>query len=294
MSSTSGTGDEGLVERNLDSLGTIHNALTSQLMGQLAMLNGEDGSLTPIGMAAHISFDLQAGLVKESLAALPTRIETVAELIHRHGLTLPIDTDFVSDMVEGISALPIDVDEPTDRRSLADDLFARARENLELRLAGEAVIEDFETRISTEISQERVIGIVLNPEKTQARLELPYVTDPKEFPVALGPEAVVAILGSELTDEDYSSISQTLTSLEGEAGQVMQDYEQAVEAWAVDFAVTGRNSEQLLVQRRRAANAVNSVFGFSSDTDVPLDAIFITVVRRHQLPGIPTPQPYTH
>ena len=281
---------EGWVDHNEQAVGGFFDEIAARHMATLAFTTGDRPMLRPLNEAAAQDFAEQAVETQAALDVMPVRIDQTKQLIRGGQIVDPIDLPFVKDVSYYYDQLLVgNVDTPE-----LNEFTTRALSELrERRLLAELAAAS-EASIEVTLSEKRPVKVILDGNGVNARLDLPFVTDPKLFPVELGPNAVTEILGGELTDKDYLALYDVLVALPGDIGEAMQTYESAAEEWAREVEKTGEQWNDKIVSRHFAASRVMGVFHYADYTDIPVFAINNTVVRRHPaLDHLPTPQPYS-
>lgn len=237
---------------------------------------------------------------RESLRKLPQKRPILEDLIARYGIHTPIDTPFIEDLLLLSEQHLLTTAEERDEvfQQHEAEMVKKAHDALNLRRLSQRMEAEDEQEHSVEISNARTFKFFLSEDGKQVRMDIPKVKDPDKEPARLGPNAVVEILGAQLTAGDYDEIAQTLLSLPGEAGQIMRAYFQSVDTWA-QLLDAGLPSEKARQSRMMRSIAVRKAVGGIDDPkvspfcDIPLNAIFLKARTKYPIFNLERlPQPF--
>jgi hypothetical protein len=275
------------VSRNVDLVPVIGNQVLGEIFGDIGFL---DDHLIPLDeeMAQKVSRN------RERLTRIASGIDqsvTVAqELVRAHGVADQIDAAFLRPLLTGITERGEDESFTTEE---VPKLIAELAERSRLKEIENAS----QISASTIISRDRTVTVFQGIDTSKFNLALPLVTDPKQVPVEIGPDAVTKILGAPLTDQDYELIAALLKdNTTGISNELVLEYEETVRSWAEHFVESGDSRDDLLENRKAASHALMRAMDLDPlTTDVAVHSIFTTVIREYpQLAHIETPQPFSN
>lgn len=274
------------ISANVEAAANHGEAMLADYFGQLGALD----SFTAFGSAGTLRLEQQRQIIQQRLQGVDGAVARTQEIIRMKGIAEPIDELFVQTVVGNI------IDGSADE-TYEDEQLPQLIEQLAQRNQLAAIEAASQNSATVTISGERNVTVHQGIDTTCFGLELPFINDPREMPIELGPEAVTSILGAPITDDDYEAITELMFStVEGSAGESLAHYKHAVQVWAADLAATGKEDLHLLALRRQAVSGVIMAMDDSTFSgDIILDSIFTTEVRKFEsLSYIQTPQPYTH
>jgi len=277
---------ELVAEKNRDSKEKI------KMIEDLKILSAPDDALIKLAM---LRMDTQ-----QLVDTLPAKQEIIADIIRRYAIETEIDENFLRQMLIIADRHLKTPEEERDEEFLRQEqeVVTNVINSLNDRRARERLTRENEQKHEVEISGGPVFNFFVSQDGESVRMDLPIITDPNKTRVAIGPEAVVEILGAKLTFEDYDRIAETLLSFKGGVGRVIRAYAFAVETWA-DLSSQGFDASETRDSRRLRSYAIRKTFNGEDPkigpfVDIPLNSIFTYVTKRYPLIALKNPpQPFS-
>lgn len=285
---------------NLFTLDAFVVQKNSDIAGQI---NSLGTVLTAENEAAEQRFEETKSRLSSQLISSDDTL-AVKDLILEYKVTSPIDEQFISEMLtiyksgqEAQAWVNIDMDL---LQRVKDSAMYTAVQDLDIRRQIKTYERELETTevVSLSMGKELIIKVPADTESIQLSVNMD--SDPRTEPIRLGPEAVIAVLGGKLTDEDYDAIAECAVNLPGEVGVVCREQFDAAAGFAMSLLQESKMAKLAAVRRLSYANERLEVLLYKDSMSYnPAISIFRRALDRSAMRQFPpydtaeVPQPFT-
>lgn len=239
--------EEAYLTNNLFTLDAFVFEKNNSIAGQIDVIGKV---LTAHNELAELRFEetrqkLTAQLIPDETTS------AVKDILVEYRITTPIDDRFIADLstihssgIEAANMASIDADL---LRNVKDTAIQTALQDLELRRQIQSYERQLETVEVVPLTVGKQLTIRVPGGAESIELSVNMDVDPRTEPVKLGPDAVVAVLGARLTDEDYDAIAERAIQLPGEVGNICREQFEAAAVFAEsvqELGSAGRDAER--------------------------------------------------